>query len=459
MLKSSTIEKFAETLHGRLILPDDADYDDARAIYNGMIDKRPRLIAQCANVADVIAAVAFSRQQRLDTAIRGGGHNPSGLALCDDGLVIDLSQMNGVRIDPKSRTVRAEGGAIWGKVDHAANAFGLGSVNGIFSTTGVGGLTLVGGHGYLSRRYGLTIDNLLEADVVLADGSFVTASEEENPDLFWALRGGGGNFGVVTSFLFRLHPVGTVVGGPTLWPIDAMEDILRWYDDFIRNAPRDLNGFFAVLTVPSAAPFPEVLQGKRVCGVVWCYTGPKEGVDEVFAPVHEAGDMAMNGLAEMPYYALQSAFNAFYPSGLQGYWKGHFVNELSDEAIDVHLNYGTELPTPLATMHLYPIDGAVHDVGQNDSAWSFRNSRWSCVIAAYHEDPKNNEHMSKWVRDYWKALRPYSAEAGYLNFDQEFGEDSIRKNYGSNYNQLRKIKAQYDPENFFHMNHNIEPET
>ncbi len=459
MLNKQIIEEFKSGLRGRLIQPDDPDYDEARSIWNGMVDKRPWFIAKCGNPADVINAVKFGRENDLTIAIRGGGHNPSGLALADDGLVIDLSNMNSVRIHPKSRTARVEGGATWGQVDHAAHAFGLASVNGIFSTTGVGGLTLVGGHGHLSRKYGLTIDNLLEADVVLADGSLVTANKDEHPGLFWALRGGGGNFGVVTSFLFRLHPASSIIGGPTLWPIEESEKILRWYRKFLPNAPEDLNGFFTFLTVPASAPFPEELHNKKMCGVVWCYTGTKEKADEVFAPVHETGNMALNGLAEMPYYALQSAFDIFYPPGLQGYWKGHFVNELSDEAIATHLEYGPNLPTHLATMHLYPIDGAVHRVGPNDTAWRYRNATWSCVIGAYHEDPKHNEHMSQWVKDYWKALQPYSAEAGYLNFNQEFDEDNIRANYQDNYERLQRIKSQYDPDNLFHVNHNIEPKS
>ena len=279
------VEALQEALRGELIQPGDESYDEARKVYNAMIDRRPRLISRCADVADVIAAVNFAREQGITPAIRGGGHNGAGLGTCDDGLVIDLSRMKGIRVDPAQRTVLVEGGATWGDVDHATHAFGLATPSGIVSTTGVGGLTLGGGLGHLTRKCGLTIDNLLAVDMVLADGRFVTASADENEDLFWAARGGGGNFGVVTSFLFKLHPISTIVGGPTLWELEQAPEVMRWYRDFIVDAPEDLNGFFAFLTVPPGPPFPEELHLKKMCGIVWCYAGPEEGADEVFAPV------------------------------------------------------------------------------------------------------------------------------------------------------------------------------
>ena len=457
VLDEENVLHFSERLRGSFLKPGDSGYDEARTVYNGMIDKHPALIARCQDVADVIAAVDFAREHDLPIAIRGGGHSAPGFGTCEGGFVLDLSEMNGIRVDPEARTARVEGGATWGDVDHATHAFGLATVSGIISTTGVGGLTLGGGHGYLSRRYGLTIDNLLSADVVLADGRFMRASERENEDLFWALRGGGGNFGVATSFEFRLHPVDTVLGGPTLWPLEQAEEVLRWYRDFLPRAPRDLYGFFGFLVVPPAEPFPEELHNKPVCGIVWCYTGPEEQAEEAFAPALEVGTPALHGVHAMPYPALQSAFDVFYPSGLQWYWKGDFVTELSDEAVALHVEHGSDLPTPLSTMHLYPIDGAVHEVGAEETAWSYRDVTWSMVIASCHPDRSRNEQMSTWARDYRQALHPHSAGGAYLNFLMEEGEDRIRATYRGNYERLARIKARYDPDNRFRVNQNIEP--
>jgi FAD/FMN-containing dehydrogenase len=364
--------------------------------------------------------------------------------------------MNGVHVDPEARTARVEGGATWGDVDHATHAFGLATVSGIISTTGVGGLTLGGGHGYLSRKYGLTIDNLLEADVVLADGRFVTASEEAHQDLFWALRGGGGNFGVVTSFTFQLHPVDTIIGGETFWPLAQAPEVLRWYRDFIAEAPKDLYGFFAFMEVPPAPPLPEDLHGKKVCGIVWCYTGPTDQADAVFAPVQQVGTPLLHSVHEMPYPDLQSTFDGLYPPGLSWYWKGDFVKELSDEAIAAHMKHA-EVPTTHSTMHLYPINGAVHDVAEEDTPWSYRDATWSMVIAGVDPDPVNDERITGWARSYWEALHPHSAGGAYLNFMMEEGEDRIRVTYRGNYHRLARIKAKYDPDNLFRVNQNITP--
>src|SRR5271165_3507962 len=303
------IDTLKANLRGELIQPFDEGYDAARKVYNGMIDRHPAMIARCADVADVIAAVNFGREHDLLVSIRGGGHNAGGLGVCDDGLVIDLSLIRYVHIDPVSRTVRVGGGSTWGDVDHATHAFSLAVPSGIISTTGVGGLTLGGGIGHLTRKYGLAIDNLIAADVVLADGRFVTVSADEDSDLFWAIRGGGGNFGVITSFLFRLHPVKTVVAGPTLWPLNQAADLMRWYREFITSAPEDMNGLFAFLTVPPEPPFPEHLHLQRMCGVVWCYTGPKEGSDAAFKPIRDFGSPALYGVETMAFPVLQSAFD------------------------------------------------------------------------------------------------------------------------------------------------------
>ncbi|HKH37919.1 MAG TPA: FAD-dependent oxidoreductase, partial [Rubrobacter sp.] len=426
MLDESTVEQFKTALRGELIQPGDLGYDEARKVYNAMIEKRPRMIARCSDVADVISCVNFARENDVLLAVRGGSHNGAGWGVADDALVIDLSSMRSVRVDPEERTVRVEGGARWGDVDHASHAFGLAIPTGIISTTGVGGLTLGGGHGYLSRKYGLAIDNLLEADVILAEGRPVKASEEENEELFWALRGGGGNFGVVTSFLFKGNPVSTVYAGPMLWELDRAEEIMRWYREFSPQAPEDLYGFFAFLVVPPAPPFPEHLYNRNMCGVVWCYCGPVEEAEEAFRPIREeVGPAAFEFLGPMPVPVLDSLFDALYPPGLQEYWRGDFVNELSDEAIALHIRYGSELPTPLSTMHLYPIDGAVHQVGNNETAFSYREATWSSVYFGVDPDPANAELITEWTKEYWAALHPYSAGGAYVNFMMDEGQERI----------------------------------
>ena len=457
-LSNEAVEAFAAAMRGPVITPTDADYDEVRALYNAMIDKRPAIIARCTNVADVIAAVNFARENNLLVAIRGGGHNGPGLGSCDGGLVIDLSLMNGIRVDPATRTARVEGGAKLGDLHHATHAFGLATPSGIISTTGVGGITLGGGVGHMTRSYGLALDNLLEADVVLADGSFVTASETSHPDLFWALRGGGGNFGVVTSFLFRLHPVDTVIAGPMIWDIERSEEVLRWYRDFLPQAPDSLNGFFAFLTVPPAAPFPEELQGKAMCGIVWCYTGPADQADEVFAPIRsQFGPPALDWVGPIPHPALQSMFDALYPPGQQWYWKADFISEIPDEAVARHFEFGAKLPTWQSTMHLYPIDGAAGRVAKDATAWNYRDAKWAMVIVGVSPDPADNPQMIEWARAYWEAIHPYSSGGAYINMMMEEGDDRVRASYGEHYDRLRQIKATYDPTNFFRVNQNIQP--
>jgi len=457
MIDQATIEEFKLNLRGQLILPGDEDYDEACKIYNAMIERRPGLIARCADVGDVMAAVNFARENDVLVAIRGGGHNGPGLGTCDDGLVIDMSAIKYTRVDPQTRTVQVGGGCTSGDVDHATHAFGLAVPTGVVSTTGVGGLTLGGGHGYLTRKYGLTIDNLLGADMVLADGSFVTVSAEENPDLFWAIRGGGGNFGVVTEFRFQLHPVHTIVGGPTLWHQEQTTEVMQWFRDFMQEAPEDLYGFLAILMVPPGPPFPEELHMKKMCGVVWCYTGPEEKAEEVFQPIRDFGPPAMYGIQPMPYPALQTAFDALYPPGLQWYWKGDFVNELTDEAIDLHVKHGYEMPSFHSTMHLYPIDCKAHQVGPEETPWEYRQAKWSKVIAGVDPDPANSEAISTWAKEYWEALHPHSAGGAYVNFMMEEGEERVKATYGANYERLSTIKQKYDPANLFRVNQNIKP--
>ena len=456
MLEKSSIKQFTESLRGRLIQPNDPDYDEARTIYNKMIDKRPRLIAQCANVADVMTAVKFGREQGIDTAVRGGGHNGPGLALVDDGLVIDLSPMKGIRVNPEAKTVRVEPGCRWGDIDHATHPFGLATVSGINSNTGVPGFTLGGGHGYLTRRYGLAIDNLLAADVVLADGRLIHASEAENPDLFWALRGGGGNFGIVISFKFRLHQVDMVVAGPFFWPIEQIEKTMRWYREWLPQAPENVYAFYLTAEVPAAEPFPKKIHGRKVCGLLWCYTGPKDQAQAVIQPARDVAEPLFEHVGPMPYPVLQSLFDPLYPPGYQWYWKGDFVRELTDAAIAEHLRFA-EVPTSLSTMHLYPINGAVHRVGPAETAWGYRDANWSMVIAGVDPDPANNERMIKWARDYWEALHPHSAGASYINFMMEEGQERVKASFRGNYDRLAAIKKKYDPTNLFHVNQNIRP--
>src|SRR5881398_1268055 len=446
------------SLRGELIQPNDEGYDAARKVYNGMIDRHPALIARCADVADVIAAVNFARENNLLVSIRGGGHNAGGLGVCDDGLVIDLSLIRYTHVDPQTRTVRVGGGSTWGDVDHATHAFSLAVPSGIISTTGVGGLTLGGGLGYLTRKYGLAIDNLIAADVVLADGNLVTADEQHHADLFWALRGGGGNFGVVTEFVFKANPVHTVYGGPMLWEMDQAPEVMKWYREFIMQAPDDLNGFFAFLIVPPGPPFPEHLHNKNMCGMVWCYTGPMEQAEETFKPIREKFPPALDFVGPIPHPALQSMFDALYTPGLQWYWRADFFNELSDEAIAKHVPFGEALPSMHSTMHLYPINGAASRVGKTDMAWNYRDAKWAEVIVGVDPDPANNEKIISWTKNYYDALHPYSAGGAYVNFLMgDEGEERVKKSYGDNYDRLVAIKKKYDPDNFFRVNQNIKP--
>jgi FAD/FMN-containing dehydrogenase len=424
-----------------------------------MIDKRPRLIARCVDVADVIAAVNFAREEGLLLAIRGGGHNGPGLGCCDDGLVIDFSMMKGVRVDPENRTVRVEGGCTSGDVDHATHVFGLAVPFGIVSTTGVAGLTLGGGTGYLTRKYGLTIDNLLEADVVLANGQLVTASERQHPELFWALRGGGGNFGVVTSFLFRAHPVSVVYAGPVFWEATHAKAVMSAYRDFLPQAPEELGIFVGLKTVPPMDPFPKEYWGKRACAVIGSYNGPAADGERAMAPLLETlPPPAFNWMGAMPYPAIQGLFDPFFPKGLQWYWKGDFVKSLPDEAIDLHIAQAAQAPSSLSLMHLYPIDGAVRRVAKTATAWSTRDATWSMVIAAIDADSKKAEALKAWGRGYWKAVHPYNLGGAYVNFmmDDE-SEDRLQATYGENFARLAQIKAEFDPKNLFRVNQNIEP--
>ena len=366
--------------------------------------------------------------------------------------------MKGVRVDPAANTVRAEAGCTQADLNHAAHSFGLAVPVGVISTTGIAGLTLGGGTGYLTRKYGLALDNLLEADVVLADGRFVTANAKENPDLFWAIRGGGGNFGIVTSFLFRGCPVAHVFAGPMLWEMEHARELLEWYREVAPAQPEELYGFFAFLKVPPGPPFPEELHRKTMCGIVWAYCGPLDKVEEAFRPVRKFRAPKFELTGPMPFTALQSMFDAIYPPGLQWYWRGDFVSQIPDKAIEEHLKFGEQLPTLHSTMHLYPVDGAVSRVDRHETAFSYRDAKWSMVMVGVDPDPANAEKITTWTKDYWAALHPYSLGGAYVNFMMDEGIDRIKATYRDNYDRLVEIKRKYDPDNFFRINQNITPD-
>ncbi len=444
---------------GRLVGPSDGQYDEVRALYNAMIDKRPALIAQCADADDVAATIRFAREHDLPLAIRAGGHNGAGLGSVDDGVVCDLSLLKDIDVDPATRTVRVGGGCLWREVDAATSGHGLAVPGGIISSTGVAGLTLGGGHGYLTRRHGLTIDNLLSAKLVLADGQVVTASADEHPDLFWAIRGGGGNFGVVTEFTFRAHEVSTVVGGPTFWALEDTDELLAAYREWLPAAPRNVTGFFNFHTVPPGPPFPEEIHLRKVCGIVWCIDASDEEAEQAMAPMLEVAEPVMHGAHRLPLAGLNGAFDELYGPGDQWYWRGDFVNEIPAEAITRNREWNDRMPTWKCGSHIYPIDGAAHDVAPEDTAFAFRDATWSQVFIGVSPDAADAEALREWTVGYWEGLHPYSAGGAYVNFMMEEGQARVQATYGPNYERLAKVKAQYDGDNVFRVNQNIQPAT
>ncbi|WP_324027153.1 FAD-binding oxidoreductase [Maribacter sp. BPC-D8] len=456
-IPSNHINEFKKLLKGSIVLPSSANYDDTRKVYNAMIDKHPGLFALCKNADDVVAAVNFGRDNNLLVAVRGGGHNGAGLGLCNDGLVIDLSGIKFVDVNASNNTVKVGGGNLWSEVDSATHEFGLAIPSGMVSSTGVGGLTLGGGVGYLSRKYGLTIDNLIEAEMVLADGSFVTVNASKHTNLFWAIRGGGGNFGVVTSFTFQAHPVKMITGGPTLWPIERVEEIMEWYDTFIHEGSEDLNGFIATMIIPES-PFPAELHNKKFCAIVWCYTGDPDKFADIFKPVLDLNPVFAH-VGEMPYPSLQGMFDGLLPPGLQWYWRADFFNDLTPEIRAEHLKYGSKIPTPLSQMHLYPITGAASRVGAEDTPWAYRDAKYAGVFIGVSPDPNKATEITEWCKAYQEALHPFSAGGAYSNFMMDEGQDRIKASYKHNYKRLVKIKNSYDPQNLFQVNQNIKPST
>jgi FAD/FMN-containing dehydrogenase len=448
-------------LRGRTILPGEDDYDQARRVWNGMIDRKPAVIVRCAGVADVIESVNFARAHNLCVAVRGGGHNVTGAAVCDGGMAIDLSAMKGIHVDPAGRAARAQGGVTWGDFDRETQVFGLATTGGLISTTGIAGLTLGGGIGWLARKYGLACDNLLSADVVTSDGKVVVADPKQHADLFWAIRGGGGNFGVVTSLEYRLHPVGPMVtGGIALYPIDQAASLLRFYRDYISRAPDELSAFPAFITVPPLPAVPAELHGKTAIALAACYAGPAASADRVLGPVRTFGPPLVDLIGPIPYSALQSLFDDSAPFGGFSYWKSDTLDELSDECINVLVTYAAKLPElcPLTIIHIYPLRGAIARVGAQKAAYSRRTERFSTIVSATWFDPARSETHIEWVRGLWQAMRPCASGGVQPNFLGEEGDERVRAAYGGNYSRLVEVKRRYDPTNFFHMNQNIAPQ-
>jgi FAD/FMN-containing dehydrogenase len=448
---------FEAGLRGALIRPAEADYDAARAVWNGMIDRRPALIVRCAGVTDVIAAVNFAREQGLLVAVRGGGPNVAGNAVCDGGLVIDLSRMRSVRVDPVRRTARAEGGATWGDLDHEAATHGLATTGGAVSTTGIAGLTLGGGVGWLARRFGLACDNLLAVDVVTADGRWLTASADEHADLFWGVRGGGGNFGIVTSFEYRLHPVGMVLGGVVLHPRERARDLLRFYREFAAAAPEELASLFFFQFVPPLAFLPLDLRGAPLVGVMFCYSGPPERGAAVVQPLRQFGAPVVEQVAAMPYPAMQRMLDAGSPPGVRNYWKAGFLTELGDGAVEAVVAHVTHAAQPGPLLEIFQFDGAVNRVGPHETAFSHRDGTFDFTAIAKWTDPAETQEQIAWVRALHQALEPFTTGGVYVNYLGDEGDERVRAAYGANYERLVALKNTYDPTNFFRLNQNVRP--
>ena len=447
-LAEERIEGFRASLRGEVLRSGDADYEAARRVWNGMIDRRPSLIARCAGTADVIQAVNFAQANDLAVAVRGGGHSVAGHGVCDGGLMIDLSRLKGIRVDPARRTVRAEPGVTWGELDHETQAFGLATTGGIVPTTGIAGLTLGGGLGYLMRRFGLACDNLLSVDLVTADGELRTASATENEELFWGLRGGGGNFGVVTSLEYRLHPVGPLVlGGFIFHPLAVAKDALRFYCEFTRTAPEELTTYFAFATSP---------EGQQVVVFITCYSGPLEDGEEVLRPLRSFGAPLADMVSTMPYTALQTLAGPLYPPGRLNYWKSSFIAQLDDEVFDPMITQFRAVPSPYSAVALEHLGGAVSRVGADETAFSQRSVPFSLIITSEWTDPAETDRNVKWARDFWAAMRPFESEGAYVNYLDADEQDRIKAIYaGATYERLVALKHQYDPSNLFHHNQNI----
>jgi FAD/FMN-containing dehydrogenase len=452
------VRELGRGFSGRLLHPGDDGYDAARQIWNGAIDRRPALIARCASVDDVVAAVKFGRGEQLLVAIRGGGHNVAGTAVCDGGLMIDLSPMNGIAVDLARRIARVQPGVLWGDLDREAQAFGLAVPGGIVTHTGVGGLTLGGGIGWLMRKHGLTCDSLFAADLVTADGTFVRASETEHPDLFWGIRGGGGNFGIVTSFEFQLHPVGpSVLAGLVVYPADQAEQVLRFYRDFAATSPDELT---TIVTFRHAAPLPILprhLHGAPVIVVGACYAGPIEEGERAIRPLRAFRPPLVDLIGPTAYAGHQSIFDAGVPHGLRYYWKSHYLPDLSDSVIDAITRYAWQTPSPQSYTILFQLGGAVAKRDDGETAFTGRSAGYAININAVGTDPAQDRTHERWVREFWNAMQPFS-NGVYMNFLGNEGRERVRNAYGPRkYERLVALKNTYDPTNFFRLNQNIAP--
>lgn len=461
IIGSGAIEALRSNFRGHLLQPGEPGYDEARSVWNAMIQKRPALIARCTGVADVVAAVNFGRDQGMLTAVRGGGHNVAGTGVCDGGLLIDLSLMKQVQVDPRARTARAGGGATWADFDRETHVFGLATPGGLISATGIGGLTLGGGWGWLSRRYGLACDNLLSAEVVTAGGRVVTASADENPDLLWALRGGGGNFGVVTSMEYRLHPVDTVMAGAAFFPTPRLPELLRFYREYATAAPDELNTLVNITVAPPAPFLPPEVHGRPVTIIAGCYAGPVPDAERALEPLRRGlGQPLVDLFMPMPYPALQQMLDGTAAKGLQAYWKSHYLRALDDGAIDVINSFANDLATPITQIIMGAVGGAVPRTPAGDTAFGNRQAPYFMNIETRWERPDEVERHKNvdWARRFWEAMQPFSTGGVYVNFLGEEGEDRVRAAYGSAiYNRLAQLKKKYDPDNFFRVNQNIKP--
>jgi FAD/FMN-containing dehydrogenase len=442
------IQPLETGFRGELFRPGDAGYDQARRIWNASIDKHPAVIARCAGIADIVSAVHFAREKNLLTAIRGGGHNVGGRALCDDGIVIDLSRMKSAHVDPANRTVRVQGGATLADLDNETHAFGLAVPSGVVSKTGIAGLTLGGGVGWLIRKYGMSIDNLLSCQIVTAEGKILQASSSENDDLFWALRGGGGNFGVVASFEFRAHPVATVVGGMVVYPRAAAHDVIRNLRDHMQTAPDELTAYAALLHAPGGLP---------AVGVVVCYCGAEEDAEKVLAPLRGFGSPVVDAVERMPFPAMQAMMAPTFPDGNQNYWKSSMLRDLPDEAVSTVIEHANGMTSPLSMIVIEYYGGAAGRVPADATAFAHRNLPWDIVIAAHWTDPAESARHRNWARETEEALQPFAAQAHLLGALDAEGQDVINSAFGSNLPRLATIKGKYDPTNFFRVNQNIRP--
>lgn len=457
-LNAAAVGELRETVRGELLRPGDRDYDEARKIWNGMIDKHPALILRCTGVADIRAAVDFARANDLLVAVRGGGHNVAGNAVCDGGIVIDLSRMKGIHVDPARRVARAQPGLTWGEFDRETQAFGLAVTGGVQSTTGIAGFTLGGGYGWLARKHGLTCDNLLSADVVTSDGGFVTASPTQNEDLFWGIRGGGGNFGIVTSFEYQLHPLGPVLAGMALHPLSRAEEVLRFYREFVRTAPDELFTVVILMTAPKAPHLPERLHGTPMIALTACYSGPIEEGERVLKPLREFGSPEVDLIHQQPYTTHQTMLDAVNPPGLHNYWKAEYLRSLEDDAIAEILSHISQKKSPMSRILISHLQGAVARVKEGETAYSHRDAPFLLNINAMWTDPAESEAQVGWARDFWSAVQPFSAGGGYVNFLSNEGDDRVRAAYGrETYQRLVDLKNRYDPTNFFRLNQNIKP--